>query len=182
MKINRYSFFLLVITLLLVLTSGCAPKRYLVNSYGLSFIRIGDEMPAPGTYEFKRFPILDSIAQEEDFSWRVAELISDDGPVYLEEGFFGETTLNRIRIENPKFHLRNGLQVGSTIADLHAASKQWYISPLPKYKVYDFYTKMMPRVHFLVPDLNEPLAEKDQEFLRIQDFQPDSKVIAIVIH
>lgn len=179
---NPASFF--VVICCAVLLTACGARKQLIGSDGIYHVKIGGGMPPANQYEFNGIVCNDSIAEEDEYSWRIVTLDYKKGKVRVEEDFFMDEIVNRIRVETPELHLKNGLKVGSTLADLKKAEKDWYIAPLPKYQRWDFYSRKFPRIHFLVEAPGKSMSAADAEnweSIKIDDFSPESLVEMIVI-
>ena len=165
-----------------ILLSSCGTrKNQLIGRYGLAYAQLGDEMPSPGLRSLKKYPAYDSLIDSEDFSWRVTCLEYKKGMVYLEEDFWGSEMINRIRITTPELHLKNGLRVGSTLRELLGSWEEWFIVPLPEFQLFDFYSRLYPRIHFLIPDPGVSLEKTDIEDYSPQEFNPEATVKWIVV-
>lgn len=168
--------------LMAALLTACGPGKKIIGTSGLHAIRLGDEMPPYNVDDVKGIPITgDSIAEEGEFSWRVATLGYKKGPVYLESDFYGADNLNRIRIETPELKLRNGLRVGMTVKDLLQKSPNWYIAPLQNYGLFDFYSRRFPGMHFLIRDPKRDMSDPNWESYTPDQFAPESAIVAIVV-
>ena len=175
---NYFPFILCALLLALV---GCTGKK-VIRSSGLSYIKLGEEMPPAGIQKWKKFTVNDSIFKEDEYQWRSSILDYRKGKVYLEEDFFSTEVLNRIRIETPELRLRNGLRVGNTVADLVASTPNWYIVPMKRFQMYDFYSELYPRIHFVIKDPSVPMDSEDYEDYIVQNFNPEAPVRAIVLY
>jgi hypothetical protein len=182
MKRNEMSRLLGLLLLLAAGLSACGPGKKIIGANGLHAIHLGDEMPAYNVDAIKGIPITgDSIAEEGEFSWRVATLGYKKGPVYLESDFYGADNLNRIRIETPELKLRNGLRVGMNVRDLLQKTSNWYIAPLQKYGLFDFYCRKFPGMHFLVRDASRDMSDPNWESYSPDQFAPEARIVAIVV-
>lgn len=137
-------------------------------------------MPAPGEPRLKGHALRDTFVESGEFQWREAVLEYKKGNVYLEDDFYGSGHVNRIRIYTPELRLRNGLQVGMTVSELKAKANDWTVVPLADYQVLDLYSRIFPRIHFIVDD---PAVPKDGswEDYRIEQVNEQSKIVAIVL-
>ena len=164
---------------MVVLFTACSSR--VVRPSGLSYAKVGSPMPKVGVKKIKGHAVRDSIFEDEDFSWRVAILNYSKGKVFLEQDFNGAERINRIRIETPELKTQQGITVGQTIADLNAITGSWYVHPLPKFNVFDFYSELMPRVHFVVSEPGRDMSDLDWEKYPISSFKPESKIVSIVV-
>jgi hypothetical protein len=103
------------------------------------------------------------------------------GRVMLEEDFYGSDQLSRIRIETPELRMRNGLRVGLAVEDLMKKSGNWYIAPLQKHRLFDFYSRNFPGLHFLVDDPARDISDPDYSSYTPDQFAPKARIVAIVL-
>lgn len=164
----------------LILFTGCAAHKTITES-GLRYAKIGAAMPAPGTFKAGGHAVRDTVFEDETYHWQVAAVKYPEGVVYVEEDFYGSGNIARIRVETPQLKLKNGMHTGQTVAELQAITPDWYISPMPKFKLFDFYSRLFPRVHFVVEAQNVPL-DKNFEDYQISGFPVDAKVVMITIY
>ena len=176
-----FASFLICAGIFLGLLSGCSGSK-IIQPNGLSFIKLGHEMPVVGTKNIKGHSVKDSLCEENDFRWRAAILKYPHGRVYLEEDFFSSGILNRIRVATPDLKLKNGLAVGQTVAHLKATVEDWYISPLPEYKLFEFYSDLLPGLHFVVDEPGHTLENLSPADNPLEGFRGDSKIVAIVLY
>lgn len=168
------------LALLLVLTA-CAGRKT-IQKHGLHAIKLGDQLPEPGVDKLKGVALRDTFFEEEEFSWRGMLMEYKQGLVYLEEDFFYPDRLNRIRVETPELKLKNGLRVGKTVADLGELNVDWFIAPIPGYDLFDFYSRLFPRTHFLVRDPQRTADDPEWENYKLGDFSTDAPIVAIVLY
>lgn len=172
---------LLILSLAMVIAlTGCTSRR-MISPTGLAYARIGGTMPAPGDFKVKGHAVRDTVFEDGRYEWRVAQVRYAEGMVYVEEDFYGSGKISRIRVETGQLRLRNGLQTGKTVAELSAISDDWYISPMPKYGLFDFYSRLFPRTHFVVDAPGVP-TDKAWEDYRIQDFPVQSRIVMITVY
>lgn len=172
----------LLLAVALLWLPSCSGSRSVITSKGLHGIELGGEMPAAGARRYKGYAMQDSLAEEAEFSWRVARLKVKGGAVYVESDFMDQEQVNRIRIESAELHLRNGLAVGKVVEDLRSAATDWAIVPLKAYRVFDFYSRKFPGVHFIVDDPAHPMEEEDWQKYQAADFSSTAKIAAIVVY
>lgn len=166
----------------LALFSACVPASKTIRSDGLKAIRLGDELPAEGTPKLRKIALRDSMIEEGEYTWRAVLMEYREGLVYLEEDFYGSGELSRVRVETPELRLKNGLRVGDSVADLQSKSNKWYIVPLPEYRLFDFYSRTFPRLHFIVDDPARGMEEEDWKAFQIDQFAPGARIVAVVVH
>ena len=163
---------------------SCAGKKMIIKSEGLHYIKFGEDIPPVGTKRIaKRYALRDSILEDDSTSWRASVVQHKDGLVHLEEDFYARELLNRIRIETPELHLRNGLKVGDTLATLLATTEKWYIYPMKKFNLYEFSSPILyPRIHFVIDDPSLPIHSENQEDYPLEKFDPAAVVRMIVLY
>ena len=158
---------------------ACSGKM-IIGPGGLKHAKIGQQMPAMGTYEFEGKPVIDTFFQDGDYEWRVSMIKYPRGWVYLEEDFWEKDQINRIRVETDEFKLKNGLKVGSTVSELKESSDRWTIVPMPDFGLWDFYSEFLPRIHFVVDDKSVEMDE-NREAYNIREFDSVAKVKMVVV-
>lgn len=171
--------------LIVLVGFGCTGKRKLITTHGIYAARLGQDMPEWGVEEVKGIPALDTVFTEGDFEWRVTRLDYKKGAVFVEEDFYNSGNVSRIRVETPELRLRNGMHVGMAVSDLSKLKQHWFISPIPNYGLWNFYSREFPRVNFIVDDpqkLKETGGNVDWETLKIADFDPEAKIRMIVVY
>lgn len=147
---------------------------------GLKKVRLGDPMIPYGTEKVMGVWVRDTTVQEGDYEWPVAILDYEDGDVFVEGDFHTGESIHRIRIESAKLKLKDGLHVGSTVAELQKKHPGWKIGAFPKYGLFEFFTPAMPNIHLLVKDPSISL-DLDSEEYHISKFDPEAKVHTIVV-
>ncbi|HHG83908.1 MAG TPA: hypothetical protein ENJ82_04100 [Bacteroidetes bacterium] len=178
---NEVQISVLFALMLMLGLSACLSSNKMIRSDGLKAIKLGEPIPKEGTPKLSKIPLRDSIIIEGEYSWRAVLMEYKGGLVYLEEDFFGSGNLSRVRVETPELKLKNGLRVGKLVADLKAESNKWYIVPLRKYHVFDFYSRTFPRLHFLVDDPARGMADENWEAYQLEQFDLEAKIVAIVV-
>jgi hypothetical protein len=174
-----------VLALVVLAMSGCAGKKKLITTHGIYAARIGQDMPEWGIEAVKGIPAQDTVFAEGDFEWRVTRLDFKKGAVFVEEDFYQSGQVSRIRVETPELRLRNGMRVGMSVADLAKLKQHWYISPIPAYGLWNFYSREYPRVNFVVDDpqkMQETGGNVDWETLKIGDFNSEAPIRIIVVY
>lgn len=178
MKRNNSVWLALVLMMLLV---SCASKKT-IRSDGLSFARLGEELPTAGIGKLKGIPVRDTLFAEKEYEWRVSALQYKKGVVFIEEDFYRSEMINRIRIETPELKLKNGWKVGESISTLKNSTSDWAIVPMQRFKLFDFYSPIFPRIHFVVEDPGVNMEDPDWKSYKIADFNPEAKVVMIVVY
>lgn len=165
----------------LVMLAGCSGRKKLITTNGIHAIKLGDQVPPRGTEELKGISLRDTLLEDNDYQWRAALMEYKKGLVYLEEDFFGSEDLNRIRIETPELHLKNGLRVGKTVGDLREIQPQWYISAYPDYGVFEFYSRKFPQIHFLISTEQVKMDAEYVDEYSIEAFGETDPIVGIVV-
>lgn len=157
---------------------SCQAHKELVPK-GLKFAQIGEEMIAPDTHKIKGKYLRDTLFQEEEYTWRAAILDYPTGKVYIEEDFYGQNRINRIRVEASQFSFRKELFPGMSLAELRQLSWQWEMTYLEAYQVWDLTSQAFPRLHLLVPvetsSISDPYAVSSLDQL------PDTQTISSLV-
>ncbi len=169
----------LTLILGMVLSVFSCSSRKTFTEYGLSFVEIGDEMPEEGLRKWKGKSVKDSLFNADDFSWRSAILSYKNGPVYIEEDFLGNNSVNRIRIETQDLLYQDSISVGKSIQVLNSYPGKWFVAYLADYELWDISCDQFPSIHFLV----EPI-DKDKTSLstpKLEDLNQNSPIVSIVI-
>ena len=129
---------------------SCQVHKELVPK-GLKFAQIGEEMIPPDTHKLKGKYLRDTLFQEEDYIWRASILDYPTGKVYIEEDFYSQNRINRIRVEAKQFSFRKEVYPGMPISELKQLPWQWEMTYLEAYGVWDLNSAAFPRLHLLVP-------------------------------
>lgn len=172
-------YFLLMMTLL----ASCTGSK-VISSEGLPYAQLGEPMPAPDAASLGGHRLRDTLFQAGGYEWRAAIVdYGKKGKVYLEDGFWGEGKVNRIRVESPKFRLENAEQVrvGMDWEALQPLGKDWQVVYLADYGLLDAFSETFPHLHFLIRDAQQsPEALAAEEILAGQ-VSADASVAAIVL-
>lgn len=164
-----YLFFILMVT------SGCNP--YLLRDNGFRGVRLGNQFDTMETFRWKDGAKRDTLLEEGGYEWRGVILEEEEGFVLVEEGFYGEEKINRIRVESKKFRTKFDITVGDPVSKLRQLSLDWILTPLPAYGKIDIYSETHPSFHFLVP-WEGTGHEEEVSLTDIDDF---AQVVGIVI-
>lgn len=175
-------FFPFILLMSSLLFQSCFPVSCLptnaIRKTGLNTVQVGGEMPEEGVEEWQGRAVKDSMIEEAGYRWRMAILSYPQGKVYLEEGFFEDKSINRIRVETPDFTCRKEIRVGSPIGDIRKLGRVRSITLMPEYQRIDVFVKDM---HFLISD--QALIESAQKKakLTLKDLNPTAEILAIVL-
>lgn len=170
--------FALLITFFL---SACTGSK-VIKEAGLSYAKIGSDMPEVGMKKIKGHPVRDTMIHENDYSWRVAMLDYPNGQVWLEGDFFEKETLNRIHIQTSDLKTKSGIRVGDTVGDLLEITGSWYVNPMPRFQKFDFYSELIPRIHFVVDEPGLDMSKEGWENYPIANFNKSAKIVGIVVY
>ena len=139
---------------------ACQQHRELVPN-GLKFIQVGDKMIPPDQAKIKGKYLRDTLFQEEDYKWRAAVLDYPTGKVYIEEDFYGQNSVSRIRVEAEQLMFRKQIYPGMNLGDLKKLPWKWEVSYLESYQVWDLNSTAFPKLHLLVPVDSSPTIEPE---------------------
>ena len=152
----------------------------MITANGIHAMKLGEALPEMGTPSLKGHALRDTFVEEGEYQWRQAVMEYKKGNVYIEEDFFGSGQVGRIRIYTPELSLRNGLKVGMEAGELKTKAKDWTVIPLADYNVLDLYSRVFPRIHFIVDDPAIPKTG-DWEAYKIDQINDTAKIVAIVV-
>ena len=125
--------------------SDLKEKQFCWN--GIDFISLGDSLtwkqyapPVGGV--FKDTVFSDTVQAEGGEAvkdWNVRLLRFASGTVFLEADFETGHLLNRVRLQTPEYKMKNGLGVGSAVAEIVKAyeGEQLYVLPFEEYGVME---------------------------------------------
>lgn len=172
--------YLCILLVIFACLTSCA-SRYKFDRGGLSFVKLGDAMPDLSGHKLKGQNLRDTIFNEGDYQWQAAILDYADGKVYIEEDFWGNGLVNRIRIQSAALHFNKQLMVGMTAADAAQLPLNWQVLALPDYEMLDVSPVEYPEIHLLFPVQENEKSLLDQENVSFKDLKHTAKVKAIVI-
>ena len=150
----------------------------LIRSNGTKHLKLGDAMPDSSKQTFKGHTMRDTVFKGEGYEWNASVIDYPRGAVILEQDFFGNDFINRIRIESADFSYKKKIRVGSKLADLKAVSPEWSLTHLKEYNRIDIYTD---GIHFLISDEKLPEAVKNKARLLPEDLDLEAKILTIVL-
>lgn len=154
---------------------GCSP--YVLKDNGFRGVELGDSFESVQNMKWKAGAKRDTIFKEGGYEWRGILLEAENGTVLVEEGFFGEQKINRIRVESDKFRTKFDINVGDPVSSLQQIPVEWILIPLPEYGKVDISSEAHPSFHFLVPWAgNESSGE-----ITLTDLDQTQQVVGIVI-
>lgn len=159
---------------------GCVGLKK-IEPDGLSYLTIGEAMPEPGIRRLKGLSVRDTLYEADGFQWRASILRYPHGKVYVEEDFFGNGTVNRIRIESPDLKFKRQFSVGMEVVQLQKLASSWNIYYLDDYQLLDVSASNYPEIHFLVQDQALLQRRPEEDTLSLEDLNPQARVRAIVV-
>ncbi len=128
---------------------ACQQHRELAPN-GLRFIQVGDEMIPPDQGKIKGKYLRDTLFQEEAYRWRAAILDYPTGKVYIEEDFYGQNRVSRIRVEAEQLMFRKQIYPGMSLGELKKLPWKWGVTYLESYQVWDLNSMAFPKLHLLI--------------------------------
>ena len=141
-------------------------------------------MPAVGASSIGGHSLRDTVFQQGGYEWRAAIVgYGNQGKVYLEDGFWGEGKVNRIRVESPKLRVKGAdqLRVGMAWEVLQGLGQDWEMTYLADFGLTDVFSPSFPRMHFLIREVRQA-----PEVLQAPEpgtalLSPDAVIAAIVL-
>ena len=135
---------------LISLLLGCQAHKELVPN-GLKFVQVGDPMIPVNKYKLKGKYLRDTVFQAEEYTWRASILDYPTGKVYIEEDFYGQNLVSRIRVEASQLMFRQEIYAGMSLEELKSLPWKWEIFYLENYQVWDLSSDAFAGLHLLVP-------------------------------
>lgn len=123
----------------------------------------------------------DTLFDQSGYSWRAKILDYKDGKVYVEEDFWGQNQVNRIRIESQALQAKSGISVGMSVGDLKQISDKWEALFLADYDLLDLILPQQPSIHYLVRETNPPNRSSSEAPILIEEIPSESLIVAIVV-
>lgn len=123
----------------------------------------------------------DTVFDQSGYSWRAKVLDYKDGKVYVEEDFWGQNQVNRIRIESQVLRAKSGISVGMTMGDLKQISTKWEALFLVDYDLLDLILPHQPSIHYLVKESKTLDRSSSEAPIVIEEIPSESLVVAIVV-
>ena len=151
---------------------GCGGAKK-ISGGGLKYVNIGDVMPPEGLNQIKGHAVRDTIFNEDGYIWRALILKYKTGKVYVEEDFFNQNLVNRIRIETPDLVSRKSITIGMNFGELKTLGDDWDVNYLESYGFFDVASIDYPSIHYLI---KSNINTKDSEKL-----ENDAKIVSIVV-
>ncbi len=168
------------ISILIALASltgmGCSP--YLLKDNGFRGVQLGNDFESVQNLNWKAGAKRDTLFNEGGYQWRGVILETENGLVLVEESFYGEKKVNRIRVESDKFRTKFDIMVGDPVSSLQQLPGDWVLIPLPEYEKLDISSEAHPTFHFLIPWEQK---EGIEEEITITDLDQTLQVVGIVI-
>lgn len=173
--INSWKKISLIALLSGMVGMGCSP--YLLKDNGFRGVQLGNDFESVQNLKWKNGTKRDTLFREGGYEWRGVLLEAEDGAVLVEEGFFGEEKINRIRVESDKFRTKFDIKVGDPVSRLQQIPVEWILIPLPEYGKVDISSEAHPSFHFLVPWENREVTGE----ITLTDLDQTQQVVGIVI-
>lgn len=154
---------------------GCSP--YLLKDNGFRGVELGDDFESVQNLKWRDGTKRDTAFSEGGYEWRGVLLELENGAVLVEDGFFGEQKINRIRVESDKFRTKFDIKVGDPLSKLQQLPVEWVLIPLPEYSKVDISSEAHPSFHFLVPWEST----ESEEEITLTDLDETQRIVGIVI-
>lgn len=158
-----------------LLGMGCSP--YLLTDNGFRGVKLGNDFEEVEDLKWKAGAKRDTLFNEGGYQWRGIVLETESGTVLVEESFFGEEKINRIRVESDKFRTKFDIMIGDPVSSLQKLPGDWVLVPLPEYEKLDISSEAHPSFHFLIPWKQQGATET----LTLTDLDQTEQVVGIVI-
>lgn len=175
--------FVFIASVILLGLASCRSTKTIYPT-GLYYAQIGSEMPAEGTSRIKGHSVKDTVFSEGGYEWRATVVkYGKSGNVYLEDGFWGEGKVNRIRVESPKlvFHADEEVHVGMDWNELKPLGREWQLTYLENYGLVDVFSAAYPSMHFLIRETPEATAGLAKGEGSPEVLNSGAKLVAIVL-
>jgi hypothetical protein len=153
---------------------------------GMDYFSIGDTI-AQLMFDMEGVAVKDTAFKDlilgengmEEVFWEVKKVLFEDGAVFLESDFDQGTTLNRIRVETPRYrHFHTNIGVGSTVKEALAAYPGMAIRPFKDYNVIELIPNNQNIFHIPYQELANP---DDLEAWKIDLLPENAEIFRIVI-
>jgi hypothetical protein len=161
-----------------------AADPFLFSDSGFTFIHLGDSLVwatitvPEGVVKdtvFEQITAATKLTEADTVAWNAKIVRHPDGKVILESEFETFAMLGRAQIESPRYKNKEGIHVGSTVADLKTAYPDLIVKPFGAYKVFEI---VHSRQIFHIPMVN---AVPDDSTITIDQLPPGEKISRIVI-
>lgn len=130
-----------------MILSSCS---FVLKKDGLKDIRLNDKFLSADQITWNRGTPRDTSFSEAGYTWRGVILPLEEGYVLVEEDFFTDNRVNRIRVVSPLYRTRSKIQVGDEVQKLSGITGPWILTPIPEYGVLDISSESLPSFHYLV--------------------------------
>lgn len=177
---TQHILLILLVSCLSLCFMGCGASKH-IQPQGLTYISIGDPLPAKGLKKYKRHAVTDTLYDQGGYKWQGRILDYKHGEVIVEEDFFGEGRVNRIRVESPDLIFEEKIRVGATLMELWPMAADWTASYLTDYKLIDIFSRKYPNTHFLITVSPEDQELIDKDFIPVFELQPGNHIVSIII-
>ena len=167
----------------LLFLAACSGSKT-ISSRGLPYAQLGQSMPASGAASLGGRQLRDTLFREGEYEWRAAIVdYGSKGKVYLEDGFWAEGMINRIRVESPKFRVKGAekIRVGMSWEEVRPQGQAWQMIYLPDYGLVDVFSDEFPRMHFLIRESRLSPEALEDPAMQADSLSPNAAIRAIVL-
>lgn len=161
------------------LISACSPYR--IQSNGLKYAKLGDEMPQRGKTKWALVEQTDTTYSENGFTWKASRLGFEEGIIWVEEGFGQSGIIGRVRVECPTFTLGKDIRTGLKASELLQRYDGWVMRPFAEYQLVEATNPRFPRLYFLFSAPGMNFNEDLPELLTPEEIPNGSKLEKIVV-
>lgn len=177
--LNRTVGLLLLVGAVAGLLSSCSPYR--IDSKGLKYAKLGDEMPQRGKNKWALVDQTDTIYTENGFSWKASRLGFEEGVIWVEEGFDQSGRIGRVRVECPTFSVEKDIHTGQKSKELLAKYTGWTLRPFTEYRLIEATHPHFPHLYFLFSAPGMNFEGELPELLAPEDIPNGSRLEKIVV-
>lgn len=174
----RHSCFMLLAIFMLSAFLGCR-STYDIKQRKTGKFEIGESWPPVDAFFWKGMEVVDTLFNEDGYSWGVQILRDEKGQVVIEENFFLKGKINRIRIEHPKWKGNKGMALGQRFGEVKENFAKGQATYLVDYEVLDIVEKEGSGIHYLLK-VENPELWKEKEQIELEAV-PDSLVIYSIV-
>jgi len=178
-KGKKYLIRPLVAIFVCIFFAACAPT-YLIKENKTGKFEVGEDWPAVEDFFWKGMTVLDTTFEEGGYNWGVQILENEKGRVLIEEDFFTEGRINRIRVEHPRWKSQQDIRVGQSFGEVKEKFSKGSAVYLSRYQRLDLIIAQKPSVHYLF-QVDRPEFWMEQEIIIIDKIPDSLKLTAIVI-
>ena len=125
-------------------------KGKMIYDQGVGTFSIGENWPPTTRSKWRGQPIVDTTFMEGGYEWKGLILKGKEGQIILEEDFFNEGKLNRVRVESPRFITPYDVSVGQEWGGIKEKSSSWIYNWLANYQLMDISHPSWENIHLLI--------------------------------